>query len=508
MQIKIFDTTLRDGEQSPGASMTLNEKVKVARQLERMGVDIIEAGFPAASNGDFKAVQKISSEVKEVTIAGLARAKEADIKACFDAIKAAKNNRIHTFIATSPLHREYKLKKSKKEVLELIKNSVGYAKSLTNDVEWSAEDGVRTELDFLMEAVQVAVDAGAGTINIPDTVGYSTPDEIYQLFHHLSSNINGIDKVILSTHCHNDLGLAVANSMAAIKGGARQVECTINGIGERAGNAALEEIVMALRTRADTFPYTTNIDTKQIVPTSRLVSQVSGFVVAPNKAIVGANAFAHESGIHQDGVLKHAQTYEIISPADVGLTKSNLVLGKHSGRHAFETRLKELGYHLDKKLIDETFLQFKELADNKKEVLDEDLIALVDDQSAADANQIKLVSTNFKSDSNDEHSEAAVTLLIDDVPLSTLCQGYGPIDAAFTAVKKLLPFNPHLELYQVHAVTGGTNALGEVTVRLTHGKFRSMGQASDNDVFVASVKAYVNAANKLILQEKKVTDSD
>lgn len=499
----IFDTTLRDGEQSPGASMTFDEKVRIAKALEKMGVDVIEAGFPMASKGDFEAVYEIAKSVKNSTIAGLCRGLKADIERCAEAIKPAERGRIHTFIATSPLHRQYKLNMSKEQVIEKIRESVKLARNFSSDVEWSAEDGARTELDFLCQAVEAAIDSGATTVNIPDTVGYTTPQEYAHIIAHIKNNVPNIDKAIISVHCHNDLGLAVANSLSALKAGARQIECTINGLGERAGNAALEEVVMAIKTRNDILPFTTNIDTTQIMKLSRLVSQATSFNVQPNKAIVGDNAFAHESGIHQDGMLKHAETYEIMTPESVGIAKTNLVLGKHSGRHAFKNRLEELGYSLNDNEVNDAFTRFKSLADKKKEIFDEDLIALVDDEAAAASNRIKLLSVDFRCGTNVKPAEASLILEIDDVPHSAMAQGDGPIDAAFTCVKQLAPIRPHLLIYQVDAVTGGTDAQGYATVRLEHKGCQAMGQGADTDVMVASVKAYVNALNSLIARLEK-----
>ncbi|MFV0321471.1 MAG: 2-isopropylmalate synthase [Alphaproteobacteria bacterium] len=501
--IIIFDTTLRDGEQSPGASMTFDEKIRIAKALEQLGVDVIEAGFPIASVGDFEAVHEIAKTVKNSTIAGLSRGLKGDIERCAEAIAPAERKRIHTFIATSPLHRKFKLNMEKEQVIEKIKESVGFARQFTDDVEWSAEDSARTEYDFLCQAVETAIKAGATTINLPDTVGYTTPEEYAAMIIHVRNNVPNIDKAIISVHCHNDLGLAVANSLSAVKAGARQVECTINGLGERAGNAALEEIVMAIKTRKDVLPFKTNIDTTKIMKVSRLVSQATGFVVQPNKAIVGDNAFAHESGIHQDGMLKNAETYEIMTPESVGIAQTNLVLGKHSGSHAFRKRLEELGYELGDNALKDAFRRFKALADQKKDIYDDDLIALVDDEAAAASNHIKLVSVDFHCGTNFSPAEASVTLEIDGVPHSAMAQGDGPIDAAFTCVKQLCPIRPHLNLYQIDAVTGGTDALGYATVRLEYRGSQAMGQAADTDVMVSSVKAYINAVNSLLNRLEK-----
>ena len=503
-RITIFDTTLRDGEQSPGASMNLDEKLRIAAVLEDMGVDVIEAGFPIASIGDFEAVNEIAKVVKNSTVCGLSRATKGDIERCAEAIKPAPRNRIHTFISTSPLHMEYKLQMSPEKVLEKVKESVAFARNLTDDVEWSAEDGSRTEHDFLCRCVEAAIDAGATTINIPDTVGYAVPHEYHALIAMLMNRVPNIDKAVISVHCHNDLGLAVANSLAAVDAGARQIECTINGLGERAGNAAMEEIVMALKTRNDLMPYETGIKSEHITKASRLVSTITGFTVQPNKAIVGANAFAHESGIHQDGMLKHAGTYEIMTPESVGLNKSTLVMGKHSGRHAFKEKLKDLGYDLEDDALNETFKRFKALADKKKDVFDEDIMALVDDEVLRDNDTIKLVSLGLMCGTKYQPPKADLELEIDGkVRASGTITGDGPVDAAFNAIKELFPHTATLQLYQVHAVTQGTDAQAEVTVRLEENGRTVNGQAADTDTMVASVKAYVNALNKLLVKREK-----
>ena len=504
-RIIIFDTTLRDGEQSPGASMNLDEKLRIATVLEEMGVDVIEAGFPIASIGDFEAVNEIAKIVKDSTVCGLSRATKGDIERCAEAIKPAPRNRIHTFISTSPLHMEYKLQMSPEKVLEKVIESVTLARNLTDDVEWSAEDGSRTEHDFLCRCVEAAIDAGARTINIPDTVGYAVPHEYHALIAMLMNRVPNIDKAIISVHCHNDLGLAVANSLAAVDAGARQIECTINGLGERAGNAAMEEVVMALKTRYDLMPYDTGINSEHITKASRLVSTITGFNVQPNKAIVGKNAFAHESGIHQDGMLKHAGTYEIMTPESVGLNKSTLVMGKHSGRHAFKEKLKELGYDdLDDDSLNDAFKRFKDLADKKKDVFDEDIMALVDDEVLRDNDNIKLVSLELKCGTKHHPPKADLELDIDgEVKSSGIITGDGPVDAAFNAIKELFPHTATLQLYQVHAVTEGTDAQAEVTVRLEEDGRTVNGQAADTDTMVASVKAYVNALNKLLVKREK-----
>ncbi|MCW8862769.1 MAG: 2-isopropylmalate synthase [Rhodospirillales bacterium] len=500
-RIIVFDTTLRDGEQSPGASMNLEEKLRIAELLEEMGVDVIEAGFPIASEGDFEAVHEVAKIVKESVVCGLSRATKGDIERCFEAIKPAPRRRIHTFLSTSPLHMKYKLQMDPEDVLQKVIESVTFARSLTDDVEWSAEDGSRTEHDFLCRCVEGAINAGAATINIPDTVGYAVPGEFAGLIEMLFNRVPNIDKAIISVHCHNDLGLAVANSLAAVGAGARQVECTINGLGERAGNAAMEEIIMALRTRQDVMPFETSIKSEYITRASRLVSTITGFTVQPNKAIVGANAFAHESGIHQDGVLKHAGTYEIMTPESVGLHKSNLVLGKHSGRHAFREKIKELGYHLGDNAIEDAFKRFKDLADKKKEVFDEDIEALVDDEVVRSNNRIALKSLEIVCGTREPSAKMA--LVIDGEEKSCEAIGDGPVDAAFHAIRKLFPNEAKLQLYQVHAVTGGTDAQAEVTVRLEEDGKTVNGQGADTDTMVASVKAYVNALNKLLVKREK-----
>jgi len=501
-KIFIFDTTLRDGEQSPGASMNLEEKVQIAEVLEDMNVDIIEAGFPIASNGDFEAVVEVSKNIKDSTIAGLARANLNDIERAWEAVKHAKSPRIHTFIATSPLHMKYKLKKSEDEVLEAIKRTVAYARNLCSNIEWSCEDGGRSNLDFLYKCIELAINCGATTINIPDTVGYTLPEEFGKIFREVKNNVPNIDKAILSTHTHNDLGLATANNIAAIKEGARQVECTINGMGERAGNSALEEIVMTLRVKKDLMPFHTDIKTESIIKASRLVSSITGFAVQPNKAIVGANAFAHEAGIHQDGMLKHAGTYEIMTPESVGLLKSSLVLGKHSGKHAFSEKLKELGYELGNNALMELFGRFKDLADKKKEIFDEDLLALVGDRAASYNEHIKFVSLVVNAGSLEKH-EAKLQILIDDENKITTSFGNGPVDATFNAIKNLTNTNFKLKLYQVHAITAGTDAQGEVTVRLEDEQLSSQAKGADPDIIVASAKAYINALNRLIFKKTK-----
>jgi 2-isopropylmalate synthase len=509
-RVIIFDTTLRDGEQSPGASMNLEEKLRIAALLEEMGVDVIEAGFPIASDGDFESVSEIAKRAKTSSICGLARASKGDIQRCYDAVKYAPIHRIHTFISTSPLHMKYKLQMEPDAVLAKVTESVAFARSLVEDVEWSAEDGTRTEADFLCRCVEAAIDAGARTINIPDTVGYTVPDEYYKLIDMLMNRVPNMDKAIISTHCHNDLGLGVANSLAAVQAGARQVECTINGLGERAGNAALEEVVMALRTRQDYLPFTTNIKSELITRASRMVSAITGFSVQPNKAIVGKNAFAHESGIHQDGMLKHAGTYEIMTPESVGLNNADkIVMGKHSGRHAFKDKLSALGYELGENALNDAFKRFKDLADQKKDVFDEDLIALVDDEVMRVNERVTLNSFQVTCGTHIKSQLAALSLTIDGVERKTIAEGDGPVDAAFKAIKEIVPLpDAHLELYQVHAVTGGTDAQAEVTVRLEENGKTVNGRGADTDTMVASVNAYLNAVNKLLVKREKGKPED
>jgi len=501
-RVVIFDTTLRDGEQSPGASMNLDEKLRIAAVLEEMGVDVIEAGFPIASNGDFEAVREVSRAVRSSSVAGLARAAKRDIDRAWEALSGAARPRIHTFISTSPLHMKFKLQMEPEAVHQAVMDSVSHARKLCDDVEWSPEDGSRSEHDFLCRCVETAIKAGARTINIPDTVGYAVPEEFAALIAMLKNRVPNIDKAIISVHCHNDLGLAVANSLAAVGAGARQVECTINGLGERAGNAALEEIVMALKTRHDRMPYATGIKTEAITKASRLVSTITGFPVQPNKAIVGANAFAHESGIHQDGMLKHAGTYEIMTPESVGLVRSTLVMGKHSGRHAFKTKLKELGFELGDNALNDAFRRFKDLADKKKEIFDEDIVALVDDAVGRANDYIKFVSLQVVAGSKGPQ-KADLELEIGGVLQATSATGDGPVDACFNAVKQLFAHDAKLQLFQVHAVTAGTDAQAEVTVRLEENGKTVNGQGADTDTLVASCKAYVHALNKLLTKRQK-----
>ncbi len=500
--IIIFDTTLRDGEQSPGASMTIHEKIRVAEALEKMGVDVIEAGFPIASEGDFQAVREIAKRVRSSVVCALARASAADIDRAGEALEPAERTRVHTFIATSPLHMRVKLQMEPEEVLERVRDSVTRARRWTDDVEWSAEDASRSERDFLCRCIEIAIAAGATTVNIPDTVGYAYPEEFADLIRYIRDRVPNIDRAVLSVHCHNDLGLAVANSLRAIEAGARQVECTINGIGERAGNAALEEIVMAIRTRADLLPFTTGIRTTEIMRASRLVSAITGFPVQPNKAIVGANAFAHESGIHQDGVLKDAQTYEIMRPEDVGLVKSSLVLGKHSGRHAFRKKLEELGYQLGGNALNEAFVRFKELADRKKEVYDEDIVALVDDEIQAADQRVRLAELRVACGTG-IRPRARMVLEVDGVRREAEATGDGPVDATFRAIRAIVPHEAALPLFQIHAVTEGTDAQAVVSVRLEENGRTVHGQAADTDTLVAAARAYLTALNKLMRRDKK-----
>ena len=495
----IFDTTMRDGEQSPGASMTREEKIRIAKSLERMRVDVIEAGFPIASIGDFESVKAVSEVITESTVCALARALEKDIDRAAEAIKPAKRGRIHTFIATSPIHMQHKLRMTPEEVLERTIQMVKRARQYTDDVEFSAEDAVRSEMDFLCRVYEAAITAGARTVNVPDTVGYSIPHSWGERIKTLIERVPNSDKAIWSTHCHNDLGLAVANSLAAVLNGARQVECTINGLGERAGNAALEEIVMAVRTRRDIFTCDTQIDATQIVPVSRLVSGITGFPVQPNKAIVGANAFAHESGIHQDGVLKHRTTYEIMRAEDVGWVTNRMVLGKHSGRNAFRARLQELGASFaSEEALNETFVRFKDLADKKHDIYDEDLQALITETNlAAENERIKLVALKACSETG-EIPNASVTLSVDGVEYHASAPGGGPVDAAFKAIESIVQSGTGLLLYSVNNITTGTDSQGEVTVRVEKGGRIVNGQGADTDIVVASAKAYLNAMNKIM----------
>ncbi len=503
-QLIIFDTTLRDGEQSPGASMTRDEKVRIARALELMKVDIIEAGFPIASEGDFESVQAVAKIIKDSTVCGLARAKKGDVERAGAAIKPANSGRIHTFLATSPIHMKHKLQMTPDQVVEAAVASVRLARQYTDDVEFSPEDAGRSEPDFLCRVVEAVIDAGATTINIPDTVGYNLPHQFGDLIRDLRERVPNSDKAIFSVHCHNDLGLAVGNSLSAVLNGARQVECTINGLGERAGNASLEEIVMAIRTRQDVFACDTNLDTTQIMNCSKLVSGITGFNVQPNKAIVGANAFAHEAGIHQDGILKSRETYEIMRAQDVGWSSNKLVLGKHSGRNAFKTRMAELNIQLDSENeLNEVFVRFKSLADKKHDIFDEDLLALVNEASVDSENEtIKLVSLKVCSETGETPS-ALVTLEINGTEHQSEASGDGPVDACFKAIEKIAAVGVQLQLYSVNAITTGTDSQGEVTVRVEKDGQVINGQGADTDIVIASAKSYINALNKVLNSSRR-----
>ncbi len=502
-RVLIFDTTLRDGEQSPGATMTLAEKLEIAALLDEMGVDIIEAGFPIASEGDFEAVSKIAGQAKNSVVCGLARASMGDIDRCWEAVKHAKRPRIHTFIGTSPLHREFQVRLDKEAMAEKIHATVTHARNLCDDVQWSPMDATRTEDDYLARVCEIAIKAGATTINIPDTVGYTAPRESAEIIRMLLERVPGMDAITIATHCHNDLGMATANALAAVEAGARQIECTINGLGERAGNTAMEEVVMAMRVRNDIMPYRTGIDTTRIMQASRLVATVSGFSVQYNKAIVGKNAFAHESGIHQDGMLKHAGTFEIMRPEDIGLQETSLVMGKHSGRAALRSKLEELGYKLGDNQLADVFVRFKELADRKKEVYEDDLIALMQDTGTNAANDRIQVKRLRVVSGTEGPQTADLTLVIDGVEHEVHATGDGPVDATFNAVKSLVPHEARLQLYQVHAVTGGTDAQATVSVRMEEDGKIVTGQSADTDTVVASAKAYVNALNKLMVRRLK-----
>ena len=502
-QLIIFDTTLRDGEQSPGAAMTKEEKIRIARQLEKLGVNVIEAGFAAASPGDFDAIHAIAGLITKSTVCSLARASENDVRRAGEAIQPAmqhaeKNGRIHTFIATSKIHMENKLRMTPDQVVERAVQAVKWAREYTHDVEFSAEDAVRSDMDFLVRVFDAVIEAGATTINVPDTVGYSLPALWGERMQQLIARVRNADKVVWSTHCHNDLGMAVANSLAAVMNGARQVECTINGLGERAGNASLEEVVMAVKTRRDIFNLETSIDTTQIVPASKLVSSITGYAVQPNKAVVGANAFAHESGIHQDGVLKHRETYEIMRAEDVGWVANKLTLGKLSGRNAFRTRLKELDIELDsEEALNAAFARFKELADKKSEIFDEDLFAIVSDEAIGEAAEhYKLVYLQVCSQTG-ETPHAVVAVSENGREIRAEADGGGPVDATFKAIESIVQSGAELQLYSVNNITSGTDAQGEVTVRLARGGRIVNGQGADTDIVIASAKAYLNSLNKL-----------
>ncbi|WP_109312855.1 2-isopropylmalate synthase [Ruegeria sp. AU67] len=500
-RVLIFDTTLRDGEQSPGATMTHSEKLEIAELLDDMGVDIIEAGFPIASEGDFKAVSEIAERSKNSRICGLARANFADIDRCWEAVKHAGKSRIHTFIGTSPLHRAIP-NLTQDEMADKIHETVSHARNLCENVQWSPMDATRTEWDYLCRVIEIAIKAGATTINIPDTVGYTAPMESADLIKRLIETVPGADEVVFATHCHNDLGLATANSLAAVAGGARQIECTINGLGERAGNTALEEVVMALRTRNDIMPWNTGIDTTKIMHISRRVATVSGFNVQFNKAIVGKNAFAHESGIHQDGMLKNRENFEIMRPEDIGLSGTSLPLGKHSGRAALRDKLNTLGYEVGDNQLKDIFVRFKELADRKKEVFDDDLIALMtlDDDDGDD--HLQLVSMKVTCGTVGK-AEATIEMEVGGKEFIATEQGDGPVDAAFRAIRVVHPNTAHLQLYQVHAVTEGTDAQATVSVRLEEDGMIATGQSANTDTVVASAKAYIHALNRLIVRRQK-----
>mgnify|MGYP000256415930 CR=1 FL=1 len=503
-RVYIFDTTMRDGEQSPGASMSLEEKIQIARVFDELGIDIVEAGFPIASPGDFEATSEVSKILKKSIPAGLSRHSKKDIDRCYEALKHAPRFRIHTFISTSPLHMKHKLNKSPEDVYESIKEHVTYARKFTDDVEWSCEDGTRTDMDYMCKTVELAIKCGARTINIPDTVGYTVPSEFTKIIQTLTNKVPNIDKAILSVHCHNDLGLAVANSLAGVSAGARQVECTINGIGERAGNASLEEIVMAIKTRNDLMPYETGINTTLLSKASKLVSNAT-FPVQFNKAIVGKNAFAHEAGIHQDGMLKNRNTYEIMTPESVGVKKTSLVMGKHSGRHAFKDKLTELGYvDVTDDIIQTAFGKFKVLADKKKHVYDDDISALVDDSLIKkEDNVISLKSLKVFAGTG-EPQKADMTLEVYGEIKKASETGDGPVDAIFKCIKTLYPHDVNLQLYQVHAVTEGTDAQATVSVRIEEKGKTTVGQAADTDTLVASANAYINALNKMIIKRDKI----
>jgi 2-isopropylmalate synthase len=502
-RIIIFDTTLRDGEQSPGASLDIKSKIEIAKQLARLGVDVIEAGFPVASKGDFNAVREVALAVKGPIICGLARAKKEDIDICVKAVKPAQNPRIHVFLATSKIHMKYKLKKAEEEILKQAVEFVTYSRRFCNDIEFSPEDASRSEIDFLCQVVEAVIQAGASTVNIPDTVGYAIPVEFGNLIKTIKTKVPNSNKARISVHCHNDLGLAVSNSLAAIRNGAEQIECTINGLGERAGNASLEEIVMALRTRKDIFDCITSIKTQELYKTSRLVSKLTGIVVQPNKAIVGKNAFSHEAGIHQDGILKERITYEIMRPEDVGFGETRLVLGKHSGRHAFKERLKKLGVELGEKDLLKAFERFKDLADKKKEVFDEDLLAIVEDEIVSTPETYKITSFEYRS-GKDIEPHAAIELTKGNTTKKESSSGDGPVDACYKAIEKITGIKFKLLDYSLKAATAGKDALGEVSVRVSsQSGIEISGRGASTDIIEASAKAYVNAVNKFLFAKEK-----
>ncbi len=513
-KILIFDTTLRDGEQSPGASLSISEKLEIAQQLAILGVDIIEAGFPVSSPAQFEATAQVAEQVSGPTIAGLARADERDIEAAGRAIAKAKKKRIHTFIATSSIHMEYKLKKTSDEVLKMAVEAVKFAKTFTDDVEFSPEDACRSEMPFLIEILAAVIEAGATTLNIPDTVGYIIPFEYGRIIAQLKSDVPGIDKCVISTHCHNDLGMAVANSLAGVRNGARQVECTVNGLGERAGNAAVEEIVMAIRTRPDFFgrdrdkPLTTNINTKQIYKTSQLVSRLTGFVIQPNKAIVGANAFAHESGVHVDGVLKERTTYEIMTPEAIGLSGSKMVLGRHTGRHGFANHCKMLGYSLNKDELEQAYQRFLQVADKKKEVFDDDLATIINDEIRVVVEKVYTLEYMRVLIETDNAPTANVKLKTKDRIKEAQAEGDGPVDAAYEAIRKATGLSPTLESYSIRAVTAGKEALGEATVRIRQDGRTYIGRGVSTDIIEASAKAYVDAINRMVSTQDKGTEPE
>lgn len=504
-RIIIFDTTLRDGEQSPGASLDIKAKIEIAKQLVRLGVDVIEAGFPIASKGDFLAVKEVASVVKGPTVCGLARARKEDIDVCAKAVTSAERSRIHVFLATSKIHMKYKLKKAEGEILKQAEEFVKYARRFCDDVEFSPEDASRSDIDFLCRVVEAVIRAGATTVNIPDTVGYSIPMEFGSLIKTIKTKVPNADRAKISVHCHNDLGLAVSNSLAAIKNGAEQIECTINGIGERAGNASLEEVVMTIDTRKDIFDCTTSIKTKEIYKTSRLVSKLTGIVVQPNKAIVGRNAFSHEAGIHQDGILKKRATYEIMKPEDVGFGGTRLVLGKHSGKHAFQERLKKLGVELEKNDLISAFQRFKDLADKKKEVFDEDILTIIEDEIVSVPEIYKIIGFEYKSGKNIE-PRATVELKKDKITKKESSAGDGPVDACYKAIEKITKLKFKLLDYSLKAATGGKDALGEVSVRVkSQSGIELFGRGASTDIVEASVKAYVNVLNKFLFAKERKT---
>ena len=496
-RVLVFDTTLRDGEQSPGASMTIDEKLMLARQLERLQVDVIEGGFPISSDGDFESVRRIAEQVRTVTIAGLARASKGDIDRCWGAVRAAARPRIHVFIATSDIHLKYKLKKTRDEVLEEARQAVTYAKSLCQDVEFSAEDATRSDLPFLCKVVEAVIEAGATVVNIPDTVGYTFPTEYAETIRYLRSHVPNIGRTVLSVHCHNDLGLAVANSLVAIQNGVRQVECTVNGIGERAGNASLEEIVMTLRTRKDLFGVETGINTQEIYPSSAMLTNLTGLIVQPNKAIVGRNAFAHEAGIHQDGVIKEKLTYEIMRPEDVGIKESRLVMGKHSGRHALRQRYKELGFELNDAELEKAYVLIKKVADKKKTVFDEDLIVTVRDALRI-ATPVYKIKNIHSIAGNQVIATTTIVLEKEGNLYQDSATGDGPVDSVLKAVNRITGLEGKLEEYTVHSVTSGGDAVGEVFMKVDFGKISFIGRAASLDIVDASARAYVDAVNKMV----------